>query len=404
MGSQMVGAYPVAILFICSLVSFVILVCFILPYTAHHFLNVVTDTAAGIDRVRWPSESIVDWMGQSLRLFALVAVLLIPVGFLLPVVDASFLQGTPGPWTVRLVVAWLWFALPIGLLSSMSVGSLFAVLRPALLRDLVRAFPATLVFYAVTAAGFAAAVGLWGLALVGGHIALIPLVAVAWAWGILVYARLIGRLGWSTNQLRVARRKRPARPAGKLKPSLRKKITVSDPWAGPAVKPEKPEPKLPAKPKAKPAPKTSDDEDDEFGPATPYGLTNDPLCRAPKFDLIEGSPFLDVRDTPSVLPTEEPAPAQPRTIVDDDEGGEIGIAPDDVPTPDAEPRLDVIPSALDLRLIREDEPEPPMFPMFSGVYNFPLYLSSLRSFVMLSLCWIVLGGWIEVLILLFPFK
>jgi hypothetical protein len=218
-----------------------------------------------------------------------------------------------------------------------------------------------------------------------------------------VYARLIGRLGWSTNQLKDARRKRPARPAGKLKPSLRKKITVSDPWAAPAPELEKPKPK--PKPKAKPAPKPSEDEDDEFGPATPYGLTNDPLCRAPKFDLIEGSPFLDVRDKPSAPPTEEPAAARPRTFTDDEDGGgEIGIAPDDVPPPDAKPRLDVVPSALDMRMIREDEPDPPTFPMFSGVYNFPFYVSSLRSFVMLSLCWIVLGGWIEVLIILFPFR
>jgi hypothetical protein len=399
-----VGAYPVAILFICSLVSFVILVCFILPYTAHHFLNVVTDTAAGIDRVRWPTESMVDWMGQSMRLFALLAILLIPAGFLLPVFDPSVLQGTPGLRTVGLVAAWLWFALPIGLLSSMSVGSMFAVLRPALLWDLLRAFPATLVFYVVTAAGFAGALRLWGLALLGGHITLIPLVAIAWTWGLLVYARLIGRLGWSTNQLGDRRPKRPARPAGKLKPSLRKKITVSDPWAEPAPEVKKPQPKPQPKPKAKPVAKPSEEEGDEFGPATPYGLTNDPLCRAPKFDLIEGSPFLDVRSSPSKFPTEEPAPAQPRTFAEDDEGGEIGIAPDDVPPPDAKPRLDVEPSRIDMRMMREDEAKPPAFPMFSGVYNFPFYLSSLRSFVVLSLCWIVLGGWIEVLIILFPFK
>jgi hypothetical protein len=55
-------------------------------------------------------------------------------------------------------------------------------------------------------------------------------------------------------------------------------------------------------------------------------------------------------------------------------------------------------------LVREDEPAPPALPMFSGVYSFPFYPSSLRSFVMLSLCWIVLAGWIEVLIILFPFK
>ncbi len=71
----------------------------------------------------------------------MVAVVAMPAGLLLPVIDPSFLSGDPALRTVDVVAAWLWFALPIGLLSSMSVGSLFAVLRPAVVWNLLRVLP-----------------------------------------------------------------------------------------------------------------------------------------------------------------------------------------------------------------------------------------------------------------------
>jgi hypothetical protein len=339
----------------------------------------------------------IDWIGPAVRLFAMVAIVGMPIGLVLAVVNPAVLSARPELQTIALVAAWLWFAVPVGLLSSMSVGSMFAVVRPAVVWDLIRVFPSTLVFYLVTGAGFYGAVRLWDLSLLHGYISLIPVTAVASAWGVLVYARLLGRLGWVMNQLQVAPRKK--RPPGKLKPSLRKKISVSDPWAAPPVQKIKP------KPKPKPVPKREVEEDDEDGPATAYGLTDDPLCRAPKFELIEGSPFLDVKGSPSASSAEEPPQTTPRRIADDDDdGGEIQIAPDDVPAPEAKPHLEVTPSALDLRLTRNEEPAAPAHPMFSGVYDFPIYLSSLKAFVMLSLSWLIMGGWIEVLIVLFPFK
>jgi hypothetical protein len=251
----------------------------------------------------------------------------------------------------------------------------------------------------VTGAGIFGVIRLWHLSLLGGHLLLVPVAAVFWAWGVLVYARLLGRLGWTISQLQDAPRKRLPRPAGKLKPSLRKQISVSDPWAAPAAEKKKPKPE----PKPKPAPRPVI-EDDEDGPATPYGLTNDPLCRPPQFELIEGSPLLEVKGLPASSPTQDPEPPLPRAFADDEDGGEIRVAPEDVSLPAVKPTLDVTPSALDLRLVRSDKDAPPAYPMLSGVFNFPFYLSSLRSLVILSLCWVVLGGWVEVLIILFPFK
>jgi hypothetical protein len=389
-----VGSSASAILFVCSLVGFAMLASLVVPYTAHNFLVVVTETAAGTDRVRWPGDSLIDWMGHALWLFALIALTAVPAGLLLPLFDPSILSDGPEPPSVRLVVAWLWFALPVALLSSMSAGSLVAVVRPAVLRDLFRVFPSTFVFYTVTAVGCYGALRLWELALLTGRISLIPVAAVAWAWGVLVYARLLGRLGWATSQLKDTRRKHRS---GGFKRSLRKKIVVSDPWAVPAVEEEKPKPE--ALPEA--APKHVDD--DEFGPATPYGLKDEPICQPPKFVLIEGSPFLDVKATPPARPVEEPAPLRPR-VLDDDEPGEIGLAPEEAPAPESTPRLEVVPSSPDLRLTRDETWGPPAYPMLSGVYNFPFYLSSLRAFVILSLCWLVLGGWMGILIVLFPFR
>src|SRR4051812_15802026 len=131
----MLGSFANALLFVMGLVGSTILAVSVLSYTAHCILVVVTDTSAGVDRVRWPSDLMVDWIGQSLRFFGVVAILLIPVGVCFRAAADSLFPGEPGLRILVLGVPWLWFAFPIGLLSSMSAGTVYVVLRPAVVWD-----------------------------------------------------------------------------------------------------------------------------------------------------------------------------------------------------------------------------------------------------------------------------
>src|ERR1700722_3770428 len=306
----MLGGFAGAVIFVCGMLGWFLLATSLCAYAGYCIVVVVTDTASGVDEVRWPADSMIDWIGQSIRFFILFGTLLIPLGFLLRIVGDSFHPDDPVTRFFVLSVLWLWLTFPIALLSSMSAGHPYAIIHPGVLRDLFRISPTVMVFYIKTGAGASVVAYLWYASLLGRDTWLMPLAAVASGAGLLVYARLIGRLGWLTVQLGPWRRKRPI---GKLRPTLRKQMRVTDPWAAPVVEKKKPEPI----PKPKPIPKQIQrDDDDEDGPATPYGLNNDAPCRPPKLELIEGTYLLDVKLAParpfSELP---PLPPQPPRYV-----------------------------------------------------------------------------------------
>ena len=76
----MVGGFVTSVFFICGLVGWTILSVSVFSYAAYCVLVVVSDTAAGLDEVRWPSETMIDWIGQSIRMFAVVAILTLALG------------------------------------------------------------------------------------------------------------------------------------------------------------------------------------------------------------------------------------------------------------------------------------------------------------------------------------
>jgi hypothetical protein len=379
------GALASTMMFVVGLVGTTIVAISVLSYTAYCIVVVVSDTSAGIDRIVWPSDLMVDWIGQSLRLIGTVAVLMIPVGFLLRALGASLYPDEPGLRFLAITLPWLWLAFPVGLLSSMSVGSLYAVVRPKIVWDLLRIFPATLFFYVVSALGAWGACSLWIVVMRRGDPWLFPLAALAWAVFVLVYSRLLGRVAWLTGRLKKAPRKKAV--AAKSKPRPRKKaerVAVTDPWAVPKALEEKPKPKAKAE-KKDPRPRL---------PVESYGLSDEPPCRPPEFRLVKGTPFLDVKDVPEAPPPAETPPApRPRFFDDEDDGVDLQMAPDDSPpSADTRKRLDVEPSRIEMRLAREEELPPPTFPMFSGVYTFPWYTTSLRAVFVLTISWTLLGA------------
>jgi hypothetical protein len=391
----MMGAFGNSLLFICSMLFAMLLTVSVLAYTAHHVLVVVTDTAGGIDRVRWPADTMIDWIVQSLRLFGVVAILLVPCGIFLRAVGDTILPDAPALRTVGAIVIWLWLVFPIGLLSSMSAGSLYAVVRLSILRDLLRNFPSLVLFYILTAAGIAGVVAFWGLVLWNHLLLLLPLAGPLTAWGLLVYARLLGRLAWLTGQRKVVPRKRPP---GKLTARERKQVQVIDPWAASAAEMRKGDKKSRKK---KPAVQPSADKYESES----YGLSGDPLCKPPGFELIQGSPFLEVKGGRSIPEKEKPPELSKFLVDDDDEDGRaIQMAPDTDAAPAVKPVINLPPTSLDLRLSGSDDGRvPPAFPMFSGVYNFPFYDTSLRALFGLSFSWLALGCSYALMFVLFPF-
>jgi hypothetical protein len=396
----MAGDFAHAVIFLCGMLGWVLLATSLCAYAGYCIVVVVTDTAAGVDSVRWPGDLMVDWIGQSIRFFILFAALLIPIGFVLTAVGKSFQPDDPVARFCILVGAWLWLTFPIALLSSMSAGQPFVIVRAAVLRDLLRLYPTVIVFYVITSAAAYAVAFLWNQALFGQESWMMPFAAVASSAGLLIYARMIGRLGWLIVNSVPARRKRPV---GKLKPKLRKQIQVSDPWAAPVVEERKPKPKPKLMPE--PIPKKREDEDDEWGPATPYGLNAEPPCRPPELNLIEGTYLLDVK-LASVKPaaeTSSPPPLPPRFSDDDEENTDpIQLAPVDPADIDTGPVLDVTPSALDMRLTRPDDAPAPTYPLVSGVYTFPFYLTCLRAMLILTISSLALALGLDALIAVYP--
>ena len=66
-----------------------------------------------------------------------------------------------------------------GVTATLGDGSLYAVVRPAIVWDLLRIFPSMLLFYVVTGAGTCGFAFLWYMSLLSGQIWLIPFAASA---------------------------------------------------------------------------------------------------------------------------------------------------------------------------------------------------------------------------------
>src|SRR5690606_35143754 len=91
----------------------------------------------------------------------------------------------------------LWLiAFPFVVLSALEQGSAFALVSPRIVASLFRCFIPWMAFAAVTLLWSVAAGGLIAFFLTRGSLlALLPIPWIVVAW-LLIYARLIGRLGW----------------------------------------------------------------------------------------------------------------------------------------------------------------------------------------------------------------
>src|SRR5437762_2327362 len=82
------GAGPAIMVSVC-LAFFGIITLYLAVYFAHCFLVVVIDSAAGIDEIRWPSESFSDWFTKPIY----VLWVLLPILFVATMVYAATGSG-----------------------------------------------------------------------------------------------------------------------------------------------------------------------------------------------------------------------------------------------------------------------------------------------------------------------
>jgi hypothetical protein len=356
-----VGEAGNVILFVLSLAGWAIVASFTFAYAAHCYLVVTQATAAGLDRVEWGDEPIIDWLYEALYVGFVVLLWVMPAGLLWRGLRNDFLPDDPGLRFLLLAVPGLWLLFPVGLLSSLSSSSRWIPVSPRVVARLLRIFPSLVLFYLLTGLLFAAASTCTYVGVFTPGWYVLPLAAVAGSAVLLVHARLLGRLAWLMGQLRDKprpekkavmarnRRSKAARP--------RRGTTAHDPWA---VHEEEPY--------------------DEPPPAAGYSV-------------------VEVEEKPAPLPSYvEPVP-DPYALTEN--------ANEPAPAPQEAPFLEREKAQIEREVkLRERTPPnpPPALPLFSGVFTFPGYQDSLKAWLWLTCGGMATGGMFRMVLLFSPVK
>jgi hypothetical protein len=276
-----------------------------LMYLCHCFLVVLTESSAGIDEVRWPGESVLDFAWKPVYCL----LLLVLCGTAGGVIVAPFFVTGPVGFVV-FFATFLWFAYPVALLSTLHAQNWFAVVDPALVGRLVRHPRALLLVTLITLPPVAATLALlWGL--VARDVLFALPAAVVLPPAVFFYARAWGRLAWLVlNARETSKRERRPLPKGV-------KLDVADPWAAP------PEPEVPEVEveevhdeaiTARPPPKRPDDDGEWSASFNPYGVMSEETARAEWQKPRPADPHDD--DGGYGMGAPLPVPEEPKTLTE----------------------------------------------------------------------------------------
>ena len=276
-----------------------------------------------------------------------------PIWLVLKASKPRFLLESPGPTFIVVACAIYWLLFPISLLSSLSATSAWVPLQWQLLRRLFRQAPAATVFYGMSGLLLAGTAWLLSMALFSNSFFWVPLTAPAGAAVFLIVGRLLGRLAWVVSRTRVPTRKRPSQAK---RPRLERKIEIEDPWNVPEAE------TTPASKEEQPIILPGEEK-----PVEGYGFAEGP----PPVPQIQARPMME-----TVPLANEPPPER-----HSEHGMNAGPhESDDEPVPD-KPR-----SRIEAMLDEDTPPPPPpRYPLWSGVYTFPWYTTTLKAWIWLSL-------------------
>lgn len=154
-------------------------------------LRIVEETAAGNNEIRdWMEGGWKEWVWQ---LFYLLYIAAIPLAVAWPIVKLT--GRTYAEASIPLaVVEFLFF--PIALLSALEQDSVWLPLSPPVLKSLLKVFGGWLVFYFFSACVAAVCGGVVYLSIQYASFALAFVIGPFFAAAMIVYFRLVGRLGW----------------------------------------------------------------------------------------------------------------------------------------------------------------------------------------------------------------
>jgi hypothetical protein len=285
-----VAAFPFALMFMLTLAAEAIIVLCVLTYAMHCMLVVVRETAGGNDEVVWPEEPFQDWVGGALHLVGVVLIWLAPIGILTRALRHVWLPEDAALRFLLLAVPGLWLFIPVALLSSLSASSRWFVFRPVVVWNLLRLAPSTFVVYILSALLAAVVAALGYIAVFSGWIVVAPLAAAGTAAAFLIYARLLGRLGWRMSRLSSGKRQ----PMKRARPIV-EAVDANDPWTPPnePIAPEQLDPEWETTPYGRKQRRVKG-----------YGLAQDaPPQPDDGFTPLNAAPAASIRDT---LPAPEP--------------------------------------------------------------------------------------------------
>jgi hypothetical protein len=376
---EITGAINGVLFLIVTLVQ-IVLSLLVLSYAGYSFLTVFVNTSAGTDEVLWPKDPFQDWIWKSWYLAWLMDVWAIPAWFL-----GNFLNTPDRPWIfIPVVLGFLWLMFPIGLLSSMSASTQWVVLRPVIVRLFVSNIFSTLAFYIVSGA-LVAGLGVLTYYCVLGSFYFVPVTAFSAAAVALIYPRLLGRVGWVFTQQQIAAQEQseeddddppaprfaPAPPpapkqapkkgaarSAPQRPNRNDQTESQDAWSASLERA--------LRKGTKPAPPSTESADPYRPSGGPYGM------------LPEDGSW---RRASAARREEEKETVSPFSIASS--GGAQGpkypsfaLPEADDPPPEQKPK--------DMA-IRHEVPPPPSWPLWSGVYSFPFYPTTLGAFAVLAM-------------------
>jgi hypothetical protein len=264
----------------------------------------------------------------------------------------------------------LWLTFPVGALSSLSSVSRWAFFRPVIVARMFRLFPFTLLFYLGSGLLLPLALGPWYLAVFSGKAALLIVAAPLSAAGVLIYARLLGRLAWRIVQLGPLKERQPGKPALSRKPAaspraLHRKVVALDPWADPEE--EQPEPM--ARPQRH---------------RSPTGVLDDENCDP--YELADPS-------QPEPAQPEAPPPSAPPALAPEQEDAHRGYGMSGEGEAKPEPGKELRRKGPRRRPgQRSGRAKSPPGSPWAGVLGFPWYDTSLSAWLWLTLGSALLGG------------
>lgn len=385
-----IAAAGATIIFVVLLVAEILLGGLVLAYLGYSFFHVISETAAGNEKVIWPGELFTDWMLKGFHLFWLAALSILPaclIGNLASLDLLSYLVGC---------AACFWLLFPVVVLSFLSGASRFEVARWQIIQSMVQHPALMLGFYLSTALLFLVSGGIIWYSLEGPSALVVPVAALAVTSVLLIYARLLGRIAhvFVFEEIRPTSRKK--------RPSVRDEAAANDGWPHENEEPEDeqdtpareapgkhrmaenvartPEPLSPPAPGAMASGGDPDELEDPLGPARgAYELKQD---HAPKVEARQPWPA-------QLGPEPEPYRM-------------IEIAPE--PTPPT------VPAPVPSRLAEYEKalaaprrkPPPPALPLLHGIYLFPFYWTSLTAFAILWLGICGMGFIVRLMIQVFP--